>query len=222
MKNLRCSFSINFNVQLSAFRRMRLPDAPAYKARSHLGNFRVWVSVRTIRSGSFLSATRRMQTLTQLKHCSFVLILPTFFTCFHQTANESVFKQRRCVCTRVREWYLFILCVLTQGGCSNSVVLLAFMGPWCCYPEYFLGVLTVSGPLNKTCIHICVGTNVLHVDLNTPSVWKKTKPIYILRTKKWNELYLYFFLLKIDCSSQLKHQRPDPHWEADMSSFPDF
>lgn len=135
----------------------------------------------------------------------------SFFTCFHQTANESVFKQRRCVCTRVREWYLFILCTLTQGGCSNSVVLLAFMGPWCCYPVYFLGFLTVSGPFNKI-------SNILMVDRNTTSVRKKN--LYILRTKRWIELYIYFILLKIDCGSQLKHQRPDLHWEADMSSFP--
>lgn len=80
-------------------------DAAVTKARSQLKIFSVCVSVRTIRSGCLISATRRMQTLTQMKHSSFVLILPKFF---HQTANESdaVFAR---VCER--GIYLFCACL---------------------------------------------------------------------------------------------------------------
>lgn len=143
--------------------------------------FSVCVSVRTIRSGCLISATRRMQTLTQMKHSSFVLILPQFFTCFHQTANESVFKQRRCVCTRVRGIYLFCACL-----CWEDVATV-----WCYWHLWDLDVtLCISWVFSQfqvllTKINSCLDS------YEYPNGWfehilcLKEKQLYLLRTKRW-------------------------------------
>lgn len=191
-----------------------LSDAPVYKDRSQLKIFRVWVSVRTIRPDCLISATRRMQTLTQMKHCSFVLVL--FLRIFTKLPMR-VSSNSDAVFARVCESGIYLFCACLHREDVATVWRYWHLWGLDVVPLYISWVFSQFQVLlmkMNSCLHDYEYPNgsfehIVCLEKKISTYWEQR-----------GELSCTYISFYWKCSSQLKHQRPNLHWEADMSSFP--